>query len=66
MSILTTFPDAIVFPDGTIRLVTDSAKQWAHTNTAIDGWCKINTVPDYVDFDSSIPPLMEGKGLTVQ
>jgi len=33
MSVHTTFPDAIVFPDGTIRLVTDAAKQWAYTNT---------------------------------
>jgi len=66
MSNHTTFPDAIVFPDGTIRLVTDAAKQWAYTNTAINGWCTISTVPDYVDFDKSIPPLMEGKGLVVQ
>ena len=27
MSVHTTFPDAIVFPDGTIRLVTDAAKR---------------------------------------
>ena len=66
MSNHTTFPDAIVFPDGTIRLVTTAARKWAYTNTAINGWCKINTVPDYVDFDGSIPPLMEGKGLVVQ
>lgn len=66
MSIQTDFPDAIVFPDGTIRLVTDAAKQWAYTNTNIDRWCELSTVPDYVDFDSSIPPLMEGKGLVVQ
>ena len=66
MTIHTTFPDAIVFPDGTIRLVTDAAKQWAYANTVINGWCKVNTVPDYVDFDDSIPPLMEGKGLVVQ
>jgi hypothetical protein len=66
MSNHTTFPDAIVFPDGTIRLVTDAAKQWAYTNTNIDRWCELSTVPDYVDFNDSIPPLMEGKGLVVQ
>ena len=66
MSNQTAFPDAIVFPDGTSRLVTDAAKQWAYTNTAINSWCELSTVPDYVDFDDSIPPLMEGKGLVVQ
>ena len=66
MSVHTTFPDAIVFPDGTIRLVTDAAKQWAYTNTNIDRWCELSTVPDYVDFDNSIAQLMEGKGLVVQ
>ncbi len=60
------FPDAIVFPDGTIRLVTSKAKQWAYTNTNMDRWCEISTVPDYVSFDNSIPPLMEGKGFVVQ
>jgi len=66
MTSRTTFPDAIVFPDGTIRLVTDAAKQWAYANTAMNGWCEINTVPDYVDFDDSIPPLMEGKGFALR
>jgi hypothetical protein len=66
MSVHTIFPDAIVFPDGTIRLVTDAAKQWAYTNTNIDRWCELSTVPDYVDFDNSIAQLMEGKGLVVQ
>ena len=66
MSIQTAFPDAIVFPDGTIRLVTDAAKRWAHASTNIDRWCELSTVPDYVDFDDSIPPLLEGKGLVVQ
>ena len=66
MSIHTAFPDAIIFPDGTIRLVTDAAKRWAYINTSIDSWCELSTVPDYVGFDHSIPPLMEGKGLVVQ
>jgi hypothetical protein len=66
MSNQTAFPDAIVFPDGTIRLVTDSAKLWAHANTAINGWCKIDTVPDYVDFDDSIPQLMEENGFVIK
>ncbi len=66
MSNHTTFPDAIVFPDGTIRLITTAAKQWAYTNTNIDRWCELNTVPDYVGFDHSIAQLMEGKGFVVQ
>ena len=66
MSTSTTFPDAIVFPDGTIRLITTAAKQWAYTNTNIDRWCELSTVPDYVDFNESIPPLMEGKGFVIQ
>jgi len=65
MSNRTAFPDAIVFPDGTIRLVTSAAKQWAFTNTSIDGWCTVSTVPDYVQFDDSISKLMENKGLVV-
>jgi hypothetical protein len=65
MSNRAAFPDAIVFPDGTIRLVTSAAKQWAYTNTNIDRWCELSTVPDYVGFDNSIPPLMEGKGFIV-
>jgi hypothetical protein len=32
----------------------------------MDRWCEISTVPDYVSFDNSIPPLMEGKGFVVQ
>ena len=39
---------------GGIRLVTDAAKRWAYTNTNIDRWCELSTVPDYVDFDNSI------------
>ena len=66
MSIHTTFPDAIVFPDGTIRLVTSAAKQWAYSNTNIKNSCTESTVPDYDDFEDSIPPMMEDIGLVVK
>ena len=65
MTIHTIFPDAIVFSDGTIRLVTAAAKSWAYTSTTINRWCEINTVPDYVEYDNSIPQLMENKGFVV-
>ena len=61
-----TFPDAIVFPDGTIRLVTESAKQWAYSNTEVENSCSVSTVPDYVDFEDSIPQMMEDIGLVVK
>ena len=59
------FPDAIVFPDGTIRLITVAAKYWAYTNTTVDGRCKVSDVPDYVDFDDSIPEMMEDMDLAL-
>ena len=65
MSNRTAFPDAIVFPDGTIRLVTSAAKQWAFTNTNIDRWCTASTVPDYVEYDDTVSQLMENKGFVV-
>jgi len=61
-----TFPDAIVFPDGTIRLVTESAKQWAYSNTEVENSCSVSTVPDYVDFEDSIPQMMEDDELVVK
>jgi hypothetical protein len=66
MSSYTTFPDAIVFPDGTIRLVTGAAKLWAYSNTDMKNICTDSTVPDYVDFEDSIPPMMEDVGLVVR
>lgn len=66
MSIHTIFPDAIVFPDGTIRLVTSAAKQWAYTNTNIDRWCDLSTVPDYVDYEDSVAQALEDDGFVVK
>ena len=66
MSIHTTFPDAIVFPDGTIRLVTSAAKLWAYSNTEVKNSCTDKTVPDYVDFEDSIPQMMEDDELVVK
>jgi hypothetical protein len=61
-----TFPDAIVFPDGTIRLVTSAAKLWAYSNTDMKNTCTDSSVPDYVDFEDSIPPMMEAVGMVVK
>ena len=66
MSRITQVPDAIVFPGGTIRLVTRAAKDWAFNSTEIDRWCDFNTVPDYVDFDISVAQLMKNNGLVVR
>jgi len=69
MSNYTTFPDAIVFPDGTIRLVTSAAKNLAYSNTNIGKIFSISTanaVPDYLDFDDSIPEMFEDGGLVVK
>jgi hypothetical protein len=61
-----TFPDAIVFPDGTIRLVSVDAKSWAYSNTDIKKRCTISTVPDYNAFEDSVPHLMSDDGLVVK
>lgn len=66
MSIQRTFPDAIVFPDGTIRLVTSAAKSWAYSNTEIKGKCTVSTVPDYDAFEDSVAQLMEDMGFVLQ
>jgi len=66
MSIHTTFPDAIVFPDSTIRLVTRAAKQWAYTNTNINRWCDLSTVPDYVDYEDSVAQALEDNGFALK
>ena len=69
MSTYTTFPDAIVFPDGTIRLVTRAAKSLAFSNTNIGKVYSISTkdaVPDYLGFDDTIPEMFEDEGFTVR
>ena len=69
MSIITQFPDAIVFPDGTIRLVTIAAKSVAESNTDIRSFFSLGAddpLPDYVFFDCSGPELLEDEGLVVK
>ena len=66
MSNHTAFPDAIVFPDGTIRLVTGAAKSWAFTNTNLKNSCTLSTVPDYVDFENSVADSIEEAGFVVR
>ena len=61
-----TFPDDIVFPDGTIRLVSVGAKSWAYSNTNIQERCTISTVPDYDVFEDSVPQSMSDDGLIVK
>jgi hypothetical protein len=66
MSNQTAFPDAIVFPDGTIRLVTVDAKSWAYSNTDIKNDCTASTVADYIDFEDSVAETMEYAGLVIK
>ena len=69
MSIQTNFPDVIVFPDGTIRLVTRAAKDLAYANTNIAkvfALSSANAVPDYLMFDETIPEIFEDEGFTVK
>ena len=69
MSNHTMFPDAIVFPDGTIRLVTRAAKNLVYSNTNIGVVFSLSTaeaVPDYLAFDDTIPQMFEDDGMTVK
>ena len=66
MSSYIVIPDAIVFPDGTIRLVTSAAKSWAYSNTDIKNSCTESTVPDYVDYEDSVAPALEDDGFVVK
>ena len=69
MSNHTTFPDAIVFPDGTIRLVTRAAKDLAYANTNIGRIFSLSTanaVPDYLVFDPTIPQMFVDEGFKVK
>jgi len=69
MSTYTSFPDAIVFPDGTIRLVTRAAKYLAYANTNIAKIFSLSTanaVPDYLMFDDATPQMFEDEGFTVR
>ena len=66
MSTCTTIPDAIVFPDGTIRLVTSAAKLWTYTNTAIRSSCTASTVPNYIESEDSVAEAMEDAGLVLK
>lgn len=61
-----TFPDAIVFPDGTIRLVSVDAKSWAYSNTDIKNSCTVNTVADYIEFENSVSQALEDDGFVVK
>ena len=60
------FPDAIVFQDGTIRLVSVDAKSWVYGNTTIKNGCTISTVPDYSHFTDRVPQAMSDDGLVVR
>ena len=69
MSVQQSFPDVIVFPDGTIRLVTRAAKDLAYANTNIAKIFSLSTesaVPDYLMFDPSIPQMFVDEGFTVK
>ena len=68
MSNITAFPDAIVFPDGTIRLVTRAAKEVAYAATEVRNTRSASSakaVPDYVSFYDEVPPVLERAGLVL-
>ena len=65
----TRFPDAIVFPDGTIRLVTRAARELTYSSSTIKELLPIRTareVPDYFSFDDSWPVTLKARGLEVR
>ena len=69
MSVQQSFPDVIVFPDDTIRLVTRAAKDFAYANTDIAKIFSLSTaasVPDYLLFDPTIPEMFEDGGMSVK
>lgn len=69
MSVQISFPGVIVFPDGTIRLVTRAAKDLAYANTNIAKIFSLSTksaVPDYLMFDPTIPQMFVDAGFTVK
>ena len=68
MSNITAFPDAIVFPDGTIRLITFAAKEAAFAATEVRNTQfarSAKEVPDYVPFHDDVPPVLERAGLVL-
>ena len=66
MSTYTTIPDAIVFADGTIRLVTSAARLWTCTYTEIRSSCTASTVPEYIESEDSVADAMEDAGLVIK
>jgi len=66
MSVQQSFPDAIVFPDGTIRPVTSAAKLWTYAKTEIRSSCTASTVPDYILSEDVVAEAMEDAGLVLK
>ena len=66
MSVQQSFPDAIVFPDGTIRLVTSAARLWTYAKTEIRSSCAASTVPDYILSEDVVAEAMEDAGLVIK
>ena len=66
MSTYQTFPDVIVYRNGTARLVTQAARSWTYSNTALSDHCEIDSVPDVVAVDVSVAEDMEHDGLVVK
>lgn len=65
----TRFPDAIVFPDGTIRFVTQAAKRVTYLSSNLKELIPLRSardVPDYYSFDDSWPVTLKGRGLEVR
>lgn len=66
MSTNVKFSDAIVFPNGTIRLISSDAKSWAYSNTDLKRQFTIESVPNYVAFDDAVAEVMADEGLLIR
>ena len=60
------FPDAIVLSGGMLRLVTMSARCWAHQNTSLSSHCDKNDIPYFIQATDKVPYQMKEEGLTVR
>jgi hypothetical protein len=60
------FPDAIVFPNGTIRLISSNAKSWAYSRTDLKRDFRVESVPNYVAFDDAVAESMAEDGLLIR
>ena len=67
MSIRQTFPDAVLLPDGSLRLVTQDARSWMYSNTNLSCPCSgANDVPQFILPAPGLVDVMRLDGLVVR